>query len=154
MPTTGSRTDWVNSSPRTGMTGHDCNVDSENRPATGPSGGHFPVRRMPANGNRRAARGGDPLGISPAAICRARAVLRLPGDRIFRRGGIRAGIEMVEEDLPAATLVGFAAVDEARKEVGRIETGRRRLATDEHRADGDVIHAEGSAGATRGILIL
>ena len=81
------------------------------------------MRRLPANGNGRAAGSGDPLGISPAGIYRARAVLRLPGDRILCRGGIRTGIEMVEEDVQAATLVGFAAVDQARKKVRHIRPG-------------------------------
>src|ERR1019366_468578 len=82
-----------------------------------PSGGYFAIRRLPANGHGRAVGGGNPLEASAAEICRARAVLRIPGDRILCRGGIRTGIEMVEKDLQAATFVGFAAVDGARKEV-------------------------------------
>src|SRR5579871_4455660 len=73
------------------------------------TGGHFYFGGVPANGDRSTFGCRDPLGMPEAGVFRACAILRVSGDRILCRGGVRFQVEVVEEGVSSPALAGSAA---------------------------------------------
>src|ERR1035437_4155183 len=77
---------------------------------------------------------GNSLGSTQTDVPGLRAVLRLPRNRVFCRGGVRRRVQMVEKGVQTATPAGFRAPGRALQEVNAPHfkpTGRRAYLPDD-----------------------